>query len=189
MLAYLPILKNQDVIGVGERGQPVRHDDAGADAAEAIICSGLFDDTKETPADYAELFNALIARRVPMICANPDLVVERGSTLVYCAGALAAEYQAMGGKVVYAGKPHLPIYERALGLIDELRGRPTAKDRVLAIGDGIETDLRGAHGAGLRSIFVASAIHAPGGLSNLVLTKLFATRPFAPIAALPALAW
>jgi len=164
-------------------------DFADANRAAVIVCSGLFDDTKETPQDYAELFAGLIARRVPMICANPDLVVERGDRLVYCAGALAAEYAAMGGEVSYAGKPHWPVYERALAVLDELRGRSTAKAKVLAIGDGIETDLRGAHIAGLRSVFIASAIHAPEGLNSATLGKLFHARPFAPIAALAALAW
>ena len=164
-------------------------DFADASRAEVIVCSGLIDDTKETPQDYAELFAGLIARRVPMICANPDLVVERGDRLVYCAGALAAEYAAMGGEVSYAGKPHWPVYERALAVLDELRGRSTAKAKVLAIGDGIETDLRGAHIAGLRSVFIASAIHAPEGLNSATLGKLFHARPFAPIAALAALAW
>jgi HAD superfamily hydrolase (TIGR01459 family) len=164
-------------------------DFADAGSAEVIVCSGLFDDNSETPEDYAKLFAGLVARRVPMICANPDLVVERGDRLVYCAGALAAEYAAMGGEVGYAGKPHWPVYQRALALLDELRGRPTAKDKVLAIGDGIETDLRGAHVAGLRSVFIASAVHAPEGLSSATLRKLFQSRPFAPIAALAALAW
>jgi HAD superfamily hydrolase (TIGR01459 family) len=164
-------------------------DFADAAGAEVILCSGLFDDTKETPQDYARLFERLVARRVPMICANPDLVVERGQTLVYCAGALAAEYANSGGQVTYAGKPHWPVYERALALIDELRGRATAKAEVLAIGDGVETDLRGAHTAGLRSVFIASAIHAPEGLSDAALGRLFGRRPFAPIAALSALAW
>jgi HAD superfamily hydrolase (TIGR01459 family) len=164
-------------------------DFADADAAEVIVCSGLFDDSQETPQDYAELFAGLVARRVPMICANPDLIVERGDKLVYCAGALAAEYAALGGKVSYAGKPHWPVYERALAAIDALRGRPVARDRVLAIGDGIETDLRGAYGAGLRSVFIASGIHAPEGLSPAVLQELFRSRPFRPVAALPALAW
>ena len=160
-----------------------------AETAEIVVCSGLYDDTKETPADYADLFDRLLARRLPMICANPDVKVERGGELIWCAGALAADYQARGGEVIYAGKPHLPIYERALGIIDALAGRPVSKDAVLAIGDGLETDLRGAHTAGLPSVFIASAIHAPGGLSADVLRDLFAPRPFAPIAALPALAW
>ncbi|MET0193270.1 MAG: TIGR01459 family HAD-type hydrolase [Hyphomicrobiaceae bacterium] len=162
---------------------------AAAEAAEAVVCSGFYDDTKETPADYADLFEGLLARRLPMICANPDIKVERGGELVWCAGALAADYQAKGGEVVYAGKPYLPIYQRALGIIDALAGRPVNKDGVLAIGDGLETDLRGAHAAGLPSVFIASAIHAPGGLSADVLRDLFAARPFAPVAALPALAW
>jgi HAD superfamily hydrolase (TIGR01459 family) len=162
---------------------------APAERAEAVVCSGFYDDTKETPADYADLFEGLLARRLPMICANPDIKVERGGELVWCAGALAADYQAKGGEVVYAGKPYLPIYQRALGIIDALAGRPVNKDGVLAIGDGLETDLRGAHAAGLPSVFIASAIHAPGGLSADVLRDLFAARPFAPVAALPALAW
>jgi HAD superfamily hydrolase (TIGR01459 family) len=164
-------------------------DFADAVAAEVIVCSGLFDDSTETPQDYAELFAGLVARRVPMICANPDLVVERGDKLVYCAGALAADYAAIGGEVCYAGKPHWPVYERALAAIDALKGHAVAKDRVLAIGDGIDTDLRGAHVAGLRSVFIASAVHTPEGLSPAVLQQLFRSRPFAPVAALPALVW
>jgi HAD superfamily hydrolase (TIGR01459 family) len=160
-----------------------------AEAAEVSLCSGLYDDTKETPEGYAALFDGLLGRLVPMICANPDLVVERGEHLVYCAGALAAAYAAQGGEVAYAGKPHGSIYERTLAAIAGLRGGPAAKERILAIGDGIDTDLRGAHGAGLASVFIASAVHAPGGLNAGTLVKLFAQRPFAPVAAMPALAW
>jgi len=160
-----------------------------AEAAEAIVCSGLFDDTKETPADYDALFDRLAARRLPMICANPDLVVERGDTLVYCAGSLAAAYAARGGEVRYAGKPHLPIYERTFAEIARLADRPVSKERMLAIGDGLDTDLKGAHAAGLRSVFIASAVHLPGDLNARTLADLFAPRPFAPIAALPALVW
>jgi HAD superfamily hydrolase (TIGR01459 family) len=159
------------------------------EAAEVALCSGLYDDTRETPESYAALFDGLLARRVPMICANPDLVVERGEHLVYCAGALAAAYAAQGGEVAYAGKPHGPIYGRTLAAIERARGRPALKERILAIGDGIDTDLRGAHGAGLASVFIASAVHAPGGLDAGTLAKLFAQRPFAPVAAMPALAW
>jgi HAD superfamily hydrolase (TIGR01459 family) len=157
--------------------------------AEVALCSGLYDDTRETPDDYAGLFETLLARRVPMICANPDLVVERGDHLVYCAGALAAAYEAKGGEVAYAGKPHGPIYERTLDAIAERRGSPASKPRILAIGDGIDTDLKGAHGAGLASVFIASAVHVPGGLDAATLAGLFADRPFAPVAALSALAW
>jgi HAD superfamily hydrolase (TIGR01459 family) len=162
---------------------------ASAEAAEVAVCSGLFDDTKETPADYTQLFITLLARGVPMICANPDRVVERGEKLVYCAGALAAEYETMGGKATYAGKPFLPVYERTLADLARFRGRPIARERILAIGDGIETDLKGAHAAGLRSVFISSAVHVPGGLNASVLDQLFGPRDFAPVAALPALAW
>jgi HAD superfamily hydrolase (TIGR01459 family) len=160
-----------------------------AEAAEAIVCSGLFDDTKETPADYDALLDRLAARGLPMICANPDLVVERGDTLVYCAGSLAAAYAARGGEVRYAGKPHLPIYERTFAVIEGLKGSPVPKARMLAIGDGLDTDLAGAHAAGLRSVFIASAVHLPGELNARTLADLFAPRPFAPTAARPALVW
>jgi HAD superfamily hydrolase (TIGR01459 family) len=158
------------------------------DQAEAIVCSGLWDDTRETPASYGALFDALAARRLPMLCANPDLVVERGNKLVYCAGALAALYAEKGGEVIYAGKPHLPIYERTFAALERFAGSAVARERILAIGDGIDTDLLGAHRAGLRSIFIASAVHLPGGLDRRGLDELFTTRSFRPIAALPALA-
>ncbi len=159
-----------------------------AEEAEAIVCSGLWDDTKETPADYTALFERVAARRLPMICANPDLVVERGDKLVYCAGALAALYAEKGGEVIYAGKPYLPIYQRTFAAIDRIKGAPVPKERVLAIGDGVDTDLLGAHRAGLQSVLIASAVHLPGGLNPGALDQLFASRPQRPIAALPALA-
>jgi len=162
---------------------------APAEEAQGIVCSGLYDDTRETPDDYAALFDRLAARRLPMICANPDLVVERGDKLVYCAGSLAADYAEKGGEVIYAGKPHLPIYARTFAVIERLKGSSVPRDRILAIGDGVDTDLLGAHRAGLRSVFVASAVHLPGGLDESALAKLFASRPFRPIAALPALVW
>lgn len=159
------------------------------ETAEVVICSGLHDDSRETPADYADLFAGLLARNVPMICANPDIMVEKGERLLYCAGALAADYEAKGGRVTYAGKPHIPIYDRTLREIARLKGRPVPKENILCIGDGVETDLEGAHNAGLRSVFIASPIFLPEGLSAPALAKLFDGRPFAPIAALPALAW
>lgn len=162
---------------------------APAEAADAIVCSGLYDDTRETPADYEALFDRLAARGLPMICANPDLMVERGDKLVHCAGSLAAAYAASGGEVTYAGKPHLPIYERTFTEIARVAGRPVPKERLLAIGDGLDTDLAGAHAAGLNSVFIASGVHLPGEFNAAVLAALFASRPFAPVAALPALAW
>jgi HAD superfamily hydrolase (TIGR01459 family) len=162
---------------------------APAETAEVVLCSGLYDDTKETPADYVTLLAGLAARNVPMICANPDIVVERGHELVYCAGALAADYAAKGGKVIYAGKPHAPIYQRTLAEIARLARRPIPKNKILCIGDGVETDLLGAHNSGFRSVFIASPIFLPDGLNPGALAGLFAQRPFAPVVAMPALAW
>lgn len=161
----------------------------GAEEAQLIICSGLYNDDVETPSDYTALLESLAHRGVPMICANPDLTVERGSRVVYCAGALAAEYERLGGPVTYAGKPHGPIYERAFEMIASLRGQPVGRERILAIGDGLKTDIRGAASAGIASVFIASAVHVPGGLDPATVVSLFSGSDARPIAALPALAW
>ena len=162
-----------------------------AASAEAIVCSGLFDDDIETPETYRPMLEDFRMRDVPMICANPDIVVERGERLVYCAGAIAELYEEQGGHVVYAGKPHLPIYTRAFEAFAEVRGRPLAKERILAIGDGLKTDIKGARQAGLRSLFIASALHVPAGraFDAGLLAELFADDPHPPIAAQAALAW
>ncbi|CCB64214.1 MULTISPECIES: TIGR01459 family HAD-type hydrolase [unclassified Hyphomicrobium] len=126
--------------------------------AEVAICTGLYDDETETPDSYATILEKLRARDVPMICANPDLKVERGGRIIYCAGAIAAAYTALGGTVSYAGKPYQPIYDLALKIGAEKRGAVVGKDRVLAIGDGVATDIAGAAAFGIRSVFIASGI-------------------------------
>ncbi len=161
----------------------------GARDAEAILCSGLWDDTRETPDDYVPLFEPLVTRGLPMICANPDIKVERGDKLIYCAGALAARYAEMGGAVTYAGKPHRPAYERAFSAIAELRGAQVPIAQMLAIGDGVETDIRGGCEVGLATVMIASAVHLDKGLTAESLHTLFAPRTFAPVVAMPALAW
>ncbi len=160
-----------------------------ADAADLVVCSGLWNDDVDTPADYTPLLAPLARRGVPMICANPDLTVERGSRLVYCAGALAAEYERLGGSVTYAGKPHLPIYQLAFERLADLRGAPLDRARILAIGDGVRTDIRGAAAAGLDSVFVASGVHVTGALDAVAVERLFSGSADRPIAVLPALAW
>jgi HAD superfamily hydrolase (TIGR01459 family) len=161
-----------------------------ADAA-VVVCTGLIEDEHETPDDYRDLMANMRERRQPMICVNPDLVVERGDRLIYCAGALAAEYETLGGEVAYAGKPHPPIYKRARELIADARGSAIAPARILAIGDGIKTDITGAAAAGLRSVFIASALHFNDGeaLDEATLARLFAGHPAPPVAALEALVW
>ncbi|MFC5552551.1 TIGR01459 family HAD-type hydrolase [Methylobacterium iners] len=130
------------------------------EAAERVVCTGPFDDTRETAEDYRERFAAFRARNVPMLCANPDLVVEREGKLIPCAGLLAAAYAEIGGRVTYAGKPYRPVYEAALDLAAELDGTPPALARVIAVGDALRTDIAGANGFGIASLLVARGIHA-----------------------------
>jgi HAD superfamily hydrolase (TIGR01459 family) len=127
--------------------------------ADFAVCTGLIDDIVETPADYAITLAAMRAKNMPMICANPDLVVHRGEQLVYCAGALAEHYEALGGEVEQAGKPYAPIYRLALGLCERARNKPLDLDRVLAIGDAMHTDIAGAHDMGIDSLLITSGIH------------------------------
>jgi HAD superfamily hydrolase (TIGR01459 family) len=134
---------------------------APAETADYVVCSGLFDDTVETPDSYRDLLATLHSRSLFMVCANPDIVVERGDTLVYCAGALAEAYAARGGKVLYCGKPHAPIYDLALATAAARRdGNIPGPQRVLAIGDSVRTDLKGAAALGLDCMFITSGIHA-----------------------------
>jgi HAD superfamily hydrolase (TIGR01459 family) len=128
--------------------------------AESIICTGLLDDETESAEDYRGMLLQARARRLPMICANPDIVVERGDRLIYCAGAVAELYRELGGEVTFYGKPHRPIYERAMAIAAERHGRAAALNRVLAIGDSVRTDLAGAHGFGIDCLFVTRGIHA-----------------------------
>ena len=161
------------------------------ETASCIVCTGLFDDETETPADYAAVLQACAARHLPMVCANPDLTVERGGKIIYCAGAVAAAYEAMGGAVTYAGKPYLPVYEMAFSEIARLRGNGVERDAVLAIGDGIRTDIAGAANAGIQSIYIASGVHlgAGGRLDADTLAKLFPPGSPQPTAAMTGLAW
>jgi HAD superfamily hydrolase (TIGR01459 family) len=128
--------------------------------ADYIVCTGLFDDETETAEDYRGMMLQARERQLTLICANPDIVVERGDRLVYCAGAIAELYRELGGEVIFYGKPHRPIYQRAMELAAERRGHAVALNRVLAIGDSVRTDLAGAHGFGIDCLFVTRGIHA-----------------------------
>jgi HAD superfamily hydrolase (TIGR01459 family) len=128
--------------------------------ADYIVCTGLFDDEIESAEDYRAMMLQAREHKLPLICANPDIVVERGDRLIYCAGAVAELYRELGGEVIFYGKPHRPIYERAMALAAERRGRPTPLDRVLAIGDSVRTDLTGALGFGIDCLFLTRGIHS-----------------------------
>ncbi|MEH2552419.1 HAD superfamily hydrolase (TIGR01459 family) [Bradyrhizobium sp. AZCC 2262] len=128
--------------------------------ADYIVCTGLFDDEIESAEDYRAMMLQAREHKLPLICANPDIVVERGDRLIYCAGAVAELYRELGGEVIFYGKPHRPIYERAMALAAERRGKPTPLDRVLAIGDSVRTDLTGALGFGIDCLFLTRGIHS-----------------------------
>jgi HAD superfamily hydrolase (TIGR01459 family) len=165
------------------------------ETADYVVCSGLFDDTTETPDSYRDMLAAMRSRALFMVCANPDVVVERGDTLVYCAGALADAYAALGGEVLYCGKPHAPIYDAALARAAALRGATVpARQRVLAIGDSVRTDLKGAAAFGLDYIFVTSGIHAGEYGSReapdpAALNAIFNAAGVAPKAVMRGLVW
>jgi HAD superfamily hydrolase (TIGR01459 family) len=157
--------------------------------AEAILCVGLVHDDIETPEDYAGLLSELGRRRLPMICANPDKVVRRGNRLIYCAGALAERYAALGGPVTMAGKPYRPIYDLALERVAEA-GRPHRKEDILAIGDGPETDIKGAADYGLDVVLIAGGISEEGVDPARLETEIRKIVPAVRIIrALPYLAW
>lgn len=128
--------------------------------ADYIVCTGLFDDETESAEDYRAMMLQARERKLPLICANPDIVVERGDRLIYCAGAIAELYRELGGEVIFYGKPHRPIYQRAMELAAERQRHPIKLNQVLAIGDSVRTDLAGAHGFGIDCLFVTRGIHA-----------------------------
>ena len=155
------------------------------ESANYVVCTGLFDDTIETPDSYRDTLAAMRTRSQLMVCANPDIVVERGDTLVYCAGALADAYVALGGEVLYCGKPHAPIYQVALATAEKTRGAAVPRNGVLAIGDSVRTDLKGAAAFGIDSLFITSGIHAEeyGGRDTPdldALKKIFAEGGVTP---------
>jgi HAD superfamily hydrolase (TIGR01459 family) len=161
-----------------------------AGRASTVVCTGFFDEDRETPEDYDAMLAAFAARRVPMICANPDLYVERGTKLLPCSGLLAERYAALGQTVLQAGKPYAPIYDLAFKKLS----KPFARGDLLAIGDGIDTDIKGASEQGIDAIYVASQVHIKdaaglGAISEAVLGELFASRPFRPSGAMLHLAW
>lgn len=126
------------------------------DEAAFIICTGLEDDQRETPDDYRDLLKRAASLSLPMICANPDIVVNWGGRMVWCAGALAEIYEMLGGDVIYGGKPHAPIYEEAYKAIERVRPG-VLRSRILAVGDGLKTDIKGANGQGLDAVFITGA--------------------------------
>jgi HAD superfamily hydrolase (TIGR01459 family) len=166
------------------------------DAAYAV-CTGLFDPDVETPANYDPMLRLMLERDLDFLCANPDLVVHVGPKLLYCAGAIAERYEEIGGKVIQGGKPHPPIYERALGLAETLRRQLIARSRVLAVGDAMRTDIKGAIGQGIDSLFIVAGIHQDdilasdieGNVESQSFADFIQAAGFAPTAVSLRLTW
>lgn len=127
--------------------------------AEGIVCTGLLDDMHETPDDYRLILMQAKQRGLKLLCANPDIVVDRGDKRIWCAGALARDYTEMGGTSLYFGKPHPPIYDLAMRRLDRIRPG-TDRTRILCVGDGILTDISGAMGDDLDSLFLTGGLAA-----------------------------
>jgi len=128
--------------------------------AAGIVCTGLFDDYNEHPEEYIERFKTYIAKDLPFICANPDIVVEVVDRLLWCAGALAREYDQLGGETKIVGKPYSPIYDEALSRAETILGKRPDKSRTLAIGDGLPTDIKGGSNNDIDTLFITNGIHA-----------------------------
>ena len=126
--------------------------------ARFISCTGLFHDDTETPDDYTQLLSEARDHGLPMVCANPDIKVKRGDKMIYCGGALAQKYEDMGGEVIYAGKPHTPIYRLSRAWLEEVLGYVPGAERILAIGDNIHTDLLGAQNENFDCLFIADGM-------------------------------
>ena len=133
---------------------------ADLDDAAFISCTGLFEDEHETPDDYEDLLRQALDNGLPLVCANPDVKAKRGNKIIYCGGALAEKYEKMGGEVIYAGKPHEPIYRLSRAWLQEVTGYVPTADRILTIGDNIFTDLRGAQNEDYDCLFIADGLYA-----------------------------
>lgn len=179
---------------ISERQTGVKPRLTGLDEAAYVVITGLNDDRSETPDDYADRLAIMKARGLDMICANPDLVVHVGEELIYCAGAVAQAYQDIGGRVLQAGKPFAPIYERALSLAETVRGADVPRARILAIGDAMRTDVAGAVAFGIDALFVTKGIHREelhrdDALDLAAYRQFLAENPRHPTAAIAELTW
>lgn len=166
----------------------------GEEDAEYVALTGLFDDETESAETYRPMLSRFVERGLKLYCANPDVIVERGDRLVYCAGALAQLYVELGGDATIIGKPYKPVYDAALAAIDRALGRPVEKGRVLAIGDGLPTDIRGAWNQGIDVLMVTAGIHGAdfGDLMNPDPARLRARLRAEGLgirAAIPRLVW
>jgi HAD superfamily hydrolase (TIGR01459 family) len=164
-----------------------------AEVAEVVVVTDL-DDDDDTPDTYRERMKLWLARKLPMICANPDRVVEHGGRIIYCGGALADLYEAQGGRIQMAGKPYRAIYDQALKLAEAAAGHPLDRGKILAIGDSVRTDAIGAANAGIDLLFITGSIHAEeldafGSPDPAAIEALVGPSGARLVGAMPRLAW
>jgi len=168
------------------------------DEADAVLCTGLNNDGREggdgeVPDDYRPVLAQMHKRQLPFICANPDRVVGIGGMLYPCAGALADIYTELGGHVEMAGKPYAPIYQVALERAGDIMKREVVRTQVLAIGDGMPTDVEGARANDLAIHFITGGIHAEdhqGTDAQTIAADLAASMPGLQVAGVAAgLVW
>lgn len=162
--------------------------------AAAVVCTAPLDCVSDADACHQLLLARALALSLPLVCGNPDLVVEVDGELYICAGTVAQLYESMGGKVYWAGKPHKPAYEAAHKLAQEVRGRDVSPERIIAIGDAVRTDLAGAAQYGMDCLLVAQGIHrdellSDGRVDAVKLGRLLDGIPHRPVGVIPALAW
>ncbi|MEL6259151.1 MAG: TIGR01459 family HAD-type hydrolase [Pseudomonadota bacterium] len=159
------------------------------EAADAVLCIGLEQAHRDDPEAHRSMIKPAAERRLPMLCANPDIVVRVGDRLVYCAGAVAQIYEQLGGPVIYPGKPYPTIYSAARSKLAAIGG-PVEADRILCIGDGPATDIRGAQNQGLDSLYVGSGLNQydAGGFAAGA-PRILADAGVTATYAMPELAW
>ncbi len=167
----------------------------GMSDAAAIVCTGPFDDNTQGPDDYRDYWHKALERQLPFYCANPDLQVQRGDQLVWCAGALAQDYESQGGPVTYLGKPHLPVYDHVERHLKLTTGKDIPRHQWLAIGDGLKTDILGASRAGIDALLITGGVHekllshADGTPDPARISATLATQNVKAIAAMRRLVW
>ena len=188
------------VFGIGPRPRDASFFDgvpnlvADLDDADAIACTGLEHERRETAEDYRPLLQRGLERNLPFVCVNPDLAVHVGADLLPCAGAIAALYEAMGGEVFWCGKPHPLAYLTALEAAEGIRKRPVDKRRVIGIGDAVRTDLKSAANAGVDALFIAGGLHRDeliqdGILDQAATWALLDANEARPVAVMQKLVW
>ena len=152
------------------------------DGADFILNTGV-ESANDRVEDFEDALREAASRHLPMVCANPDLVVMHRGKMEICAGSIAQYYEELGGRVHYFGKPHAPIYRECFSLL-----KVTDRARILAVGDSLRTDIAGANAAGVDGLWVLGGIHqedvAAGDLNSVI-----ARQGVIPVAAVPVFRW